>query len=49
MTWSGPVEAVQDPLFTGVFMGERDDTLAMLRKLASFGERMSPRIYTEVT
>jgi hypothetical protein len=49
MAWEGRVEDVQDPLFTRVSMEAHEDTLTMLQKLASFGERMSPHIYTEAT
>jgi hypothetical protein len=35
-TWSGPLEAVADRDFRGVFMGENADVEAALGKLESF-------------
>lgn len=43
--WSGPLEAVKDKNFRGVFMGENEDAEAALCKLDEFGHRERPRLY----
>ncbi len=43
--WSGPLEAVMEKNFSGVFMGENEDAAAALRKLEEFGRREKPRVH----
>ena len=43
--WSGPLDAVKDKNFRGVFMGENEDAAAALQKLEEFGHREGPRLY----
>src|SRR5262249_37223956 len=43
--WSGPLNAVKDKDFEGVFMGEKEDVEAVLRELERFGCREEPQVY----
>jgi len=40
--------SVEDPSFREVNMGPGDEPFEMLQKLATFGELLPPRVYTEV-